>query len=838
MAEIFDIVQNLQYKSTVDPSIQGVTAELSKQITSIGVMSIRLDKLHKAFAATATDEVAKREKIRQLIDKQTKAIDNQNIAITKTIQSNKALQQELTKEIGLLNLLDIRYKTLQEAKRKAANVAEIRALNKEMAALEGQINKISNAGKGGGVFSQLKGGLLTGLGIGGGLGVAGLAASGIGALSGFLNESGELAAQVEGVRRAFEALNQPGLLDNLREATRGTVNDLDLMKSAIKFSNFGLPVEKLSIAFEFARRRARDTGESVDYLVESIVTGIGRQSPLILDNLGINAKRVADEFKATGNFAEAAFKIIQEESAKAGEDLDTLAEKQQQLNVKIQNQQIEVGKSFNFYSGLIKSFLADFVSEGNFALTEAFLNAEEKSEELAQAQEGINKRSNAIYLDQYKAFVDQYVNADIQGRQRIKKAAEETYTSMQRTINQFYGAGTQAAKDFLQVQALAFRQFNTTAGKIPLNLSSITPGSVRGLSREQLNSIQDLIQQQSGSLTAGDPRVKQFRELNRAINAELAKSSLNEPPIVKRIKQVKKAAEEAEKPIRLLNDSLTKTFSAFQDVQTDEFKNAPKTVDPNYLLGGQTKEGQNPADRVQALRDSYASLIDVLSTINSLYAQQGQLLDTQFEAQQSRVEQAAILAERGNLREYEAEKKKLEDINREREINARRQLQLNAIIAASNQAVALTEAIGAIVKAAAQGDPYTIAARVIAAVAALVAGVATLRSAFGSGFAEGGYTGDGGKYTPAGIVHKGEFVMNKQNTEKYRPMLEAMHTGSFPVMNTQQVNMKVAGMEKRLDRIAELLEDSGVEVNQTADARGFSQVVRKNIFREQMRMRR
>lgn len=45
------------------------------------------------------------------------------------------------------------------------------------------------------------------------------------------------------------------------------------------------------------------------------------------------------------------------------------------------------------------------------------------------------------------------------------------------------------------------------------------------------------------------------------------------------------------------------------------------------------------------------------------------------------------------------------------------------------------------------------------------------------GFATGGYTGDGGKYQPAGIVHKGEYVMPKEQTQKYLPQLVAMHKG-------------------------------------------------------------
>ncbi|STY61517.1 Phage-related minor tail protein [Mannheimia haemolytica] len=36
----------------------------------------------------------------------------------------------------------------------------------------------------------------------------------------------------------------------------------------------------------------------------------------------------------------------------------------------------------------------------------------------------------------------------------------------------------------------------------------------------------------------------------------------------------------------------------------------------------------------------------------------------------------------------------------------------------------------------------------------------------GRGFATGGYTGNGGKYEPAGIVHKGEYVMTKEATAR------------------------------------------------------------------------
>ena len=40
------------------------------------------------------------------------------------------------------------------------------------------------------------------------------------------------------------------------------------------------------------------------------------------------------------------------------------------------------------------------------------------------------------------------------------------------------------------------------------------------------------------------------------------------------------------------------------------------------------------------------------------------------------------------------------------------------------------------------------------------------------GYSEGGYTGSGSKNEPAGIVHKGEYVMDAETTQKYRPLFE------------------------------------------------------------------
>ena len=104
----------------------------------------------------------------------------------------------------------------------------------------------------------------------------------------------EMAREADGITRAFKNLNNPNLLDDLRKATKGTVNDIDLMKAAVQANDFRIPVENLGKYLQFAQLKAQQTGQSVDYLTNSIITGLGRKSPQILDNLGISSSQLRD----------------------------------------------------------------------------------------------------------------------------------------------------------------------------------------------------------------------------------------------------------------------------------------------------------------------------------------------------------------------------------------------------------------------------------------------------------------------------------------------------------------------------------------------------------------
>jgi len=165
----------------------------------------------------------------------------------------------------------------------------------------------------------------------------------ISSLKDFGVEAVRLSGQMQGVKSAFQGLNDPTLLNKLREATKGTVSDLELMKNAVKAKNLGVPIEKLGTLFEFARRRAKEPGESVQFLTESIVTGIGRKSVLIMDNLGISASALAAEFKKTGDFGLASANIVESELKKMGADLDTTAEATARVSASWENYMTVLG---------------------------------------------------------------------------------------------------------------------------------------------------------------------------------------------------------------------------------------------------------------------------------------------------------------------------------------------------------------------------------------------------------------------------------------------------------------------------------------------------------------
>ncbi len=220
----------------------------------------------------------------------------------------------------------------------------------------------------------------------------------------FISSSIELASKAEGIRTAFERLNDPNLLSELRRATKGTVSDLQLMQTAVKAANFKLPLSQLATYLKFAQQRAIETGESIDYLVEFIVLGISRKSIPILDNIRISAQQVQDEFKKTGDFAEAVGNIINESMGEAGETILTTAERQAQLRTEIENTKVEIGERL---LPVINSLLTGLLDVAN-AFDKAFQGREGRLSDITDkiAESGMSVEELNSQLAKNRAEID------------------------------------------------------------------------------------------------------------------------------------------------------------------------------------------------------------------------------------------------------------------------------------------------------------------------------------------------------------------------------------------------------------------------------------------------
>jgi hypothetical protein len=85
--------------------------------------------------------------------------------------------------------------------------------------------------------------------------------------------------------KIFEATG--GSIEKLRKQTKGMVDDATLAKNANLARVMNINQEEFGRLANMARAAAKATGESVDFMLESIVKGTARGSKLLLDNLGI-----------------------------------------------------------------------------------------------------------------------------------------------------------------------------------------------------------------------------------------------------------------------------------------------------------------------------------------------------------------------------------------------------------------------------------------------------------------------------------------------------------------------------------------------------------------------
>ncbi len=112
----------------------------------------------------------------------------------------------------------------------------------------------------------------------------------------------KMAADAEQAGDAFERVvegmgkNAIEEFERIKEASKGLISESDIRQSATTALSLGVPLEKLAELMEVARVKSREMGTDVKSAFADLATGIGRGSPMILDNLGLTLK-LGDAYK-------------------------------------------------------------------------------------------------------------------------------------------------------------------------------------------------------------------------------------------------------------------------------------------------------------------------------------------------------------------------------------------------------------------------------------------------------------------------------------------------------------------------------------------------------------
>jgi hypothetical protein len=125
----------------------------------------------------------------------------------------------------------------------------------------------------------------------------------------------KVSSELENVKKGFDNLARSSgfsanTLQKLKSATDNTMNSMELMTQANNMMLLGITdsEDQMAEMFDVAQRLASALGKDTAFGVESLTTGLGRQSKLMLDNLGI----MLDANEANQKYADSINKSVDE----------------------------------------------------------------------------------------------------------------------------------------------------------------------------------------------------------------------------------------------------------------------------------------------------------------------------------------------------------------------------------------------------------------------------------------------------------------------------------------------------------------------------------------------
>lgn len=571
------------------------------------------------------------EKANQLLNKAKAANDALNQSIQKTgtegrqnvVQFSKTIaglqlqMQQLKAQIDLTNQSD--KSRLEQLRTQYA------AMSTQLKQYQGELSKTTAAQKSmvdglGGLYSMIRVAL-----------TAGLIKETISATI----EMAKLKGTVDGVTRAFNNLpNATLLMADLRAKTHGTLDELTLMQKAVQAKNFKIPLEQLGNLLEFAAVKAQQTGIDINYLVDSLITGLGRNSIKILDNLQFSVVELREKTKELGSTQAAVFFLVNKQMKEMGGFLETDAVRVDKLSASWKNFKINLAERLE--TGGIIAFFDKVVTGWELLLGGSFRFKAAQEHAIKTVSEF--KKGNDLLLDSDKKIQNIELELDKLRKRRLEDGGKlvDLNLKLKETSGGFFGDKDDNKRAQLiqaQIEAIGKRN-DVTAISITL-LEEYAKALRRAIPDKELGIIETYNEkvkttneqiEQSTDVTGKfqKEKIKDREEFERIIAVySLADDELEKyvASLDKGMVKSKSFREEIVKQIDEISKKLNDALTGKTDISKGLFQSVALkkgAIPPGGFQGplgpaDTTKDGVNsPKARLDAWYDQYATFWDKL----------------------------------------------------------------------------------------------------------------------------------------------------------------------------------------------------------------------------------
>ena len=823
MPNMYDVIARVSW-DTNEKELQGLNKATSVQDKMLEELRIKGERLEKQMVKT----------------NDPKKVEAYNKELQATRQQYLA-QQNAVKD------LTAQQKKLHEALRANNDPKVVQGLLRNLHQVESQLESLTQStatfgNKMGGIGSNLLG--LVGLGAGA-FGIAELAGGITDLYNASVREASEAEQGLLRFQQTLQNIGQAGLFDTL-------VNDADVL--AKKYQNLfdnddilagqakfieGTKVSQeqlqklIPIAIELAAKLGTDVRTASEMLVNSI---IGKTSPE-LKRLGLDMKGLGDQTsrvnEITGDFATLL-------AGSVDTALQTTDGKAQQLNQTLANLEENLGKKtlklqraiLQFKLGaveVIDNLLTTDEDRRNSGVERVMASYIKEYDKMSADQLKLERENNKKRVFEAKVMLGEINNLNKSlAELNPGDPSDRKALSQRRDQINYLKAQYEILYRDVQGQTNALNSLNRTTSKGALNNNAgrDDEAETEKVVKKQVKTTQKILDKPENKI-----------KINADIN--VGGVSLTEKP--------EKAAEEIVQAITKIENSPEFTRAESQ-----------REVDRQE----QRKKERDEKDE-QARKDKellYSNTINLAREAQNQIDIEQNKTDRLIALQEKRVS----AAEKNSAVSLKVEQDRLDELLKKRQNYERAQRVIDAAVITANQAVAIS---GAIATIAESGNPYLIAANVIAILAGIGAVVGAIRSV-DAGYKEGGYTGEGNPNETSTAIgrrpykyHKKEFVMNEQLTSKNRDMFEGLHRGELMVKqledgsyyltrNRIDTDAVVSDHNKiktentlypllnEMSSIRKLLEAREVNVTNNFDAEGFGQSVATSLVHGQIKFNR